>query len=121
VAARKGAGPPDLLNQGARKERAFRTRTPSTSSPHPCQAAVVIRQLEILAAHGFDLADRVAVGILPFNLAVDLAYEAAIWGDLPDAVDGSGLIDASRAGAPTGDGIVRVIIAAAFASARRPA
>jgi hypothetical protein len=83
--------------------------------------AVVIRKLEMLAVHTFGLADRVAVGLLSFNLAVDLAYEVAIWGDLPDAVDASGLIDSSRAGAPTGDGIVRVIIAAAFASARRPA
>ena len=83
--------------------------------------AVVIRQLEMLAVHGFDLADRVAVGLLPFNLAVDLAYEVAIWADLPAAVDASGLIDSNCAGAPTGDDIVRVVIAGSLRSARRPA
>jgi hypothetical protein len=121
VAPWKGSGPPDLQNLRARKDAALGTRTPSTSNENPCQAAVVIRQLEILAAHGFDLADRAAVGLLPFNVAVDLAYDAAIWGDLPDAVDASGLIDSNRAGAPTGDAIVQAVIAGAFASARRPA
>jgi hypothetical protein len=87
----------------------------------PSIQPVVVRQLEMLAVHTFDLADRVAVGLLPFNLAVDFAYEVAIWADLPDAIATSGLIDSNIPGAPTGDAIVRVVIAGAFASARRPA
>jgi hypothetical protein len=82
--------------------------------------AAVVRQLEILAVYCFDLADRAAAGMFSFNLAVDFAYEAAVWADLPDAVDAAGLIDSNLPGAPTGDDIVRAVIAAAFASARRP-
>jgi hypothetical protein len=38
MAFRKASGPPDLLNQGARKKRALGTRTPSSSTDNPCQA-----------------------------------------------------------------------------------
>jgi hypothetical protein len=81
----------------------------------------VRRQLEILALRSFDLADRVAAGKLPFIAAVDLAYEAAIWADLPNAIDASGLINSNIVGAPTGTDIVQKVIAAAFATVRRPA
>jgi hypothetical protein len=62
--------------------------------------------LELLALRSLDLADRVAAGEIAFLDAVDLAYEAAVW---------SGLIDA------VGDDIVQATLAAAFANARRPA
>jgi hypothetical protein len=81
--------------------------------------ARVTRQLEILALRGFDLADRVAAGELPFIAAVDLAYEAAIWADLPNAINASRLIDRNIAGAPNGTDIVQATIAAAFATVRR--
>jgi hypothetical protein len=64
------------------------------------------RQLEILALRSLELADRVAVGELPFIEAIDLAYNAAEW---------SGLIET------VGDNIVQATIAAAFANARAPA
>jgi hypothetical protein len=76
----------------------------------------VIRQLEILALRSIELADRVAAGQLPFIDAVDLAYEAAVWADLPNAIDASGLLNSSIAGAPTGTDIVQATIAAAFAA-----
>lgn len=76
----------------------------------------VSRQLEILALRSFDLADRVAAGQLPFIAAVDLAFEAAIWADLPNAIDASGLVDLNIAGAPTGQDVVQATIAAAFAA-----
>jgi hypothetical protein len=66
----------------------------------------VTRQLEILALRSLDLADRVAAGDLPFIEAVDLAYSAAQWAGLVDAV---------------GDDAVQATLAAAFANARRPA
>jgi hypothetical protein len=62
-------------------------------------------QLEILALRSLDLADRVAVGEIPFLDAVDVAYESALW---------SGLIDT------VGDDVVQATLAAAFANARRP-
>jgi hypothetical protein len=77
------------------------------------------RQLEVLALRSIDLADRVAAGRLSFQDAVDLAYAAAIWADLPNAIDASGLIDSNIAGAPTGEDIVQTTIAAAFATVRR--
>jgi hypothetical protein len=79
----------------------------------------VTRQLEILALRCFELADRVAAGQLPFIDAVDLAHDAAVWADLPNAIDRSGLIDSNIAGAPTGQDIVQTTIAAAFATVRR--
>jgi hypothetical protein len=82
----------------------------------PPQSARVTRQLEILALRSFDLADRVAAGELPFIEAVDLAYEAAIWANLPNAIDASGLLNSNIAGAPTGADIVQATIAAAFAT-----
>jgi hypothetical protein len=91
----------------------IRSTTPATSK------AAVNRQLELLARRSIELADRVAAGRLPFIAAVDLAYEAAIWADLPNAIDASGLIGSNRAGAPNGTDIVQATIAAAFASVRR--
>jgi hypothetical protein len=86
----------------------------------PAKSVRVTRQLEILALRSIELADRVATGQLSFIDAVDLAYEAAIWADLPNAIDASGLLNSSIAGAPTGDDIVQATIAAAFATVRRP-
>ena len=63
------------------------------------------RQLEILALRALELADRVAFGQLKFIDAVDLAYDAAFWSGLVNAV---------------GDDIVQATLAAAFANARRP-
>lgn len=63
------------------------------------------RQVEILARRALELADQVADGRLAFLDAVDLAYEAAVWSGLVDAV---------------GDDIVQATLAAAFANARRP-
>jgi hypothetical protein len=83
-------------------------------------AAAVARSLEILALRSLELADRVAAGQLGFLDAVDLAYEAAIWADLPNAIDASGLIDTTTT-TITGDDVVQATLAAAFANARRPA
>lgn len=85
----------------------------------PPKSARVTRQLEILALRSIELADRVAAGQLPFIAAVDLAYEAAVWADLPNAIDASGLINSNIVGAPTGEDIVQATIAAAFATVRR--
>jgi hypothetical protein len=74
----------------------------------------VTRQLEILALHSLQLADQVAAGRIQFLDAVDLAYDAATWARLPEAIDSSGLIT----GAITGDDLVQATIAAAFANAR---
>jgi len=81
----------------------------------------VTRQLEILALRSIELADRVADGEIGFLNAVDLAYESAVWADLPNAIDKSGLIDTNVSGHPSGDDVVQATIAAAFASARRGA
>jgi hypothetical protein len=64
------------------------------------------RQLEILALRSLELADGVAAGEIAFLDAVDIAYEAAAWAGLIDAV---------------GDDVVQATLAAAFANARRPA
>lgn len=85
------------------------------SSARKSKAATATRQLEILALRSLQLA-QVAAGQIPFLEAVDLAYDAAIWARLPEAIDRSGLIT----GAITGDDVVQVTIAAAFANARRP-
>jgi hypothetical protein len=82
-------------------------------------AARVTRQLEILARRSAGLADRVAAGQLQFITAVDLAYEAAIWADLPNTIDASDLVDRNISGAPNGTDIVQATIAAAFATVRR--
>jgi hypothetical protein len=76
------------------------------------------RQLEILALRSLELADRAAAGEIGFLDAVDVAYEAAIWAGLPNAIDGSGLIDVKVI---SGDDVVQATIAAAFANARAPA
>jgi hypothetical protein len=95
------------------------TVTPFHKPTAPARSkAVVTRQLEILALRSFDLADRVAAGELPFIDAVDLAYSAAIWADLPNVIDRSGLINFNIAGASTGQDIVQATIAAAFATVR---
>jgi hypothetical protein len=44
------------------------------------------RQLELLALHSFQLADRVASGELQFLDAVDVAFDAAIASGLADSV-----------------------------------
>jgi len=53
----------------------------------------VTHQLEILAVRSMELADRVAIGELKFLEAVDLAYDAALWADLPNALEKSGVIN----------------------------
>lgn len=80
--------------------------------------SVVTRQLELLALRSFDLADRVATGEMDFIDAVDLAYSAAIWANLPSAIDKSGLIDRNIVGSPCGDDVVQATIAAAFDTVR---
>jgi hypothetical protein len=77
----------------------------------------VQRQLEILALRSLELADQAAAGQIPFLDAIDLAYEAALWAGLPNAIDTSGLIDRNNI---SGDDIVQATIAAAFANARSP-
>ena len=66
---------------------------------------LVTRQLEILALRSLELADRVAAGHLPLIDAIDLAYEAAVWADLPNSV---------------GDDVVQATISAALINARLP-
>jgi hypothetical protein len=61
------------------------------------------RQLELFAVRASELADRVAANQIAFTDAVDMAYSAAVW---------SGLIDA------VGDDPVQKVMAAAFANAR---
>jgi hypothetical protein len=63
------------------------------------------RRLEILALRTLEIADRVASGELRFLDGVDLAYDAACWSGLVESV---------------GDDVVQVVLAAAFANARRP-
>ena len=82
------------------------------------RAQRVTRQIEILALRSMELADRVATGELKFLEAVDLAYDAALWADLPNAIEKSGTINTEKI---TGDDIVQATLAAAFANARRPA
>ena len=81
------------------------------------RAQRVTRQIEILAMRSMELADRVATGELKFLEAVDLAYDAALWADLPNAIEKSGVINTEKI---TGDDIVQATIAAAFANARAP-
>jgi hypothetical protein len=82
------------------------------------RARRVTRQLEILALRSMELADRVATNDLQFLEAIDLAYDAALWADLPNAIEKSGVINTEKI---TGDDIVQATIAAAFANARAPA
>ena len=77
----------------------------------------VTRQLEILALRSMELADRVAAGELNFLEAVDLAYTAALWADLPNAIEKSRVIHTEKI---TGDDIVQATLAAAFANAKAP-
>lgn len=95
---------------------ALRPRKSAADKPkHP-----VTRQLELFAIRCFDLADRVAAGELEYIDGVDMAYSAAVWADLPNAIEGSGLIDRSKPGSPSGDDVVQTVLAAAFANARTP-
>ena len=80
--------------------------------------AYAARQLEILAERSLELADRVAAGQLAFLDAVDMAYSAARWADLPRAIERAGLID--KGSITTGDDVVQSVLAAAFANARCP-
>jgi hypothetical protein len=82
----------------------------------PAAASRTTRQLQILALRSLPLADQVADGQIQFLEAVDLAYDAAIWARLPEAIDSSGLIT----GTFTGDDLVRAAIAGAFTNSRRP-
>jgi hypothetical protein len=83
----------------------------------------VTRQFEILARRSIELADRVATGQISFLDAVDLAYSAAVWADLPNTINKSGLIDFNKSGYICGDDLVQTTIAVAFAisNARGPA
>jgi hypothetical protein len=83
----------------------------------PYKSAVVTRRLEVLALRSFELADRAANSEIPFIEAVDLAYSAAKWADLPAAIERSGLIDNAKI---SGEDVVQATLAAAFANARRP-
>jgi len=80
----------------------------------------VTKRLEFFAIRCFELADRVAAGNIPFIEAVDLAYSAAVWADLPAAIEASGLIDYNKSGVPTGDDVIQHTISVAFAHARAP-
>ena len=73
------------------------------------------RQLELLAIRACELADQVAAGSLAFLDGVDLAYSAAVWADLPRAIERAGLVE----GITTGDDVVQSVLAAAFANAQR--
>jgi hypothetical protein len=46
----------------------------------------ITQQLEILARHSFELADRVAAGELEFLDAVDVAFDAAVASGLEESV-----------------------------------
>jgi hypothetical protein len=85
--------------------------------PEKQRRSFVQRQLEILALRSLELADQTAAGQISFLDAIDLAYEAALWAGLPHAIEASGLIDTSIM---SGDDVVQVTLAAAFANARRP-
>lgn len=94
---------------------------PYSDLPQPNRATAagthnVIRQLEVFALRCGELADRVAAGEIKFLEAVDLAYSAAAWVDLPGTIEASGLIDPKVIG---GDDVVQATLAAAFANARR--
>ena len=77
----------------------------------------ITHQIEILALRSMELADRVAAGEIKFLDAVDLAYAAALWADLPNAIEKSGVINTDKI---TGGDIVQATIAAAFANAKAP-
>jgi|GEM_PF-3369770 len=70
----------------------------TTGSPPECSRAA-----ELFAIRADELAERVQRGQLPFIEAVDMAYSAAQWSGLTDAI---------------GDTNVQTIMAAAFARTR---
>ena len=63
------------------------------------------RRLELFGIRCRQMVERVNSGAVPFILAVDCLYEAAIWSGLADDV---------------GDDIVQRVMADAFRQARRP-
>jgi len=80
--------------------------SPGQAAPQvtcPTNKSHATKQLEILALRSLELADQVAAGQLQFLDAVDLAYEAAVWGGVVEAV---------------GNDIVQATLAASFANAR---
>jgi hypothetical protein len=88
----------------ARSDLREQSAGPTAARPHK-----VTRQLEVFAQRCFELADRAAACQIKFLDAVDLAYSAAIWVDLPNAIEASGLIDTKVI---TGDDIVQATLAA---------
>ena len=96
----------------ARSDPREQSAGPTPSRPHK-----VTQQLEVLARRCIELADRVAAGEIKLVDAVDFAYSAAVWADLPHSIEASGLINTKVI---TGDDIVQATLAAAFANARRP-
>ena len=58
-------------------------------------STLATRRLEILARRSLELADRVASGEIKFLDAVDVAYEAAVWSGLVEAV-GDDIVQAIR-------------------------
>ncbi len=71
MASRKAAGPPELNHQGARrKETAFGTRTPSSSTDNPCQAPIVRAEIVGSAA---TCAGRMTADVASSNFLADLA------------------------------------------------
>jgi hypothetical protein len=64
----------------------------------------ITRQLAILTQRSFELADRVASAELELIDGVDMAFEAARWSGLTEAI---------------GNDAVQAILAEAFAGARR--
>ena len=63
------------------------------------------RQIDLFAIRTSELADRTMAGDIGFIDTVDMAYSAAVWSGLADKI---------------GDDAVQKIMAAAFATARRP-
>jgi hypothetical protein len=66
--------------------------------------AAASKQIELFAIRANELADRVNHGSMSFIDAVDMAYSAAIWSGLVDAV---------------GDDVVQKVLAAAFAGIQK--
>jgi hypothetical protein len=71
-----------------------------------CATSETKAQLQLFAIRCLDLADRVAENQMAFLDAVDVAYEAALWGGLCESI---------------GDDIIQATMAACFANAKGPA
>jgi hypothetical protein len=63
----------------------------------------IAQQLEILARHSFELAERVAAGELEFLDAVDVAFDAAVASGLEESV---------------GFDVIQIVLAASFEKVR---